>query len=161
MNKSLKDGRERGGCSYISIVTMRRHAKSKTFWDFPCCFRAHIHGIVKKLKTETACFGSPTARKASHFTIWLGCSPAPVQTSRSGGLGGTPSRDPWRSSRCSDPTSEHVCSCCTWTPGSCGQDVHRKQKIKEKEDLISTLVFFLTHNSIFFSLDSLSHETFH
>lgn len=34
---------------------------------------------------------------------------------------------------------------------------NRKSK---REDLISTLVFFLTHNSIFFSLDSLSHETF-
>lgn len=31
LNKSLKDGRERGGCSYISIVTMRRHTKSEKF----------------------------------------------------------------------------------------------------------------------------------
>lgn len=35
MNKSLKDGRERGGCSYISIVTVKRHRKGKMLSDFP------------------------------------------------------------------------------------------------------------------------------
>lgn len=33
MNKSLKDGEERGGCSYVSIATAKRHGKHPMFED--------------------------------------------------------------------------------------------------------------------------------
>lgn len=63
---------------------------------------------------------------ASHsvITILQGCFPLPGQKTQSGDLGGRPSHNSWRSSRCSGPTSGRVCSCCTSTPGSCRRDGH-------------------------------------
>lgn len=47
------------------------------------------------------------------ITIWPGFSPPPERRIRSGGLAGRPCRECGRSSRCSDPTSGRVGSCCT------------------------------------------------